>query len=77
MIFYFSNLHRYLINHLLESIHIYTPGTKYIGGYIVFAFSVIMFVYLFVCLFVNFLVRKIVRIDGEPQHDRVIANSLS
>ena len=28
----------------------YNPGTKYIGGYIVFAFSVIMFVCLLVCL---------------------------
>ena len=30
----------------------YIPGTKNIGGYIVFAFSVIMFICLSVCLFV-------------------------
>ena len=34
--------------------NIYTPGTKYIVGYIVFAFSVIMFV----CLSVNFFFVK-------------------
>ena len=41
--------YRYLVDYLL-----YPPGTKYIGRYIVFAFSVIVFVYLFVCLSVNF-----------------------
>ena len=41
--------------------YVYTPGTKLMGGgYIVFAFSVIVFFCLFVCLSVcNFFLSKI------------------
>ena len=51
-----------MIVHILKMctsyfVHVYTPGTKYIGVYS-FAFSVIMFVCLSVGLYVNFFFRQ-------------------